>query len=261
MVINMGGLASVAESWRAPADTFSVNVTGVVNLLQAVAEHAPKAHVTCVSSAEVYGVGAGKPVASCEDDPLEPLNPYGASKAAMEIVCGQYARSRNLRIAIIRAFNHFGPGQAPQFAVSDFARQVAVAELAGDSTVTLSVGNVAVARDFVDVRDASRAYVAVAQQRLAGTFNLCSGRAVKLETLIEELEKASPLLLEVKSSQTRARPVDVPFVVGSADRLQAATDWTPRISLRQSLLDLLQWWRSELTEKGVAGMTKPGIPT
>lgn len=262
MVVNMGGLASVAESWRAPADTFSVNATGVVNLLQAVADHAPQAHVTCVSSGEVYGIAEGSPRAFRENDPLKPLNPYGASKAAMEMVCGQYVRSHDLRIATIRAFNQLGPGQAPQFAVSDFARQVAIAELAGRSTVTLSVGNVAAARDFIDVRDASRAYVAVSQLRLAGTFNLCSGEAVKLETLIQEIENASPLMVEVKPTRTRARPVDVPLIVGSADRLQAATDWAPRIPLGGSLSDLLEWWRSELVEKGaVARIAKPDIPT
>ncbi|HWB68582.1 MAG TPA: NAD-dependent epimerase/dehydratase family protein, partial [Solirubrobacterales bacterium] len=100
LVVNMAGAASVAASWERPAQTFAVNTTGVVNLLQAVTLHAPEAHVLCVSSAEVYGEPSAEKLPFAEDLPLEPLTPYGASKAAMEIACGQYARTRNLRIAV-----------------------------------------------------------------------------------------------------------------------------------------------------------------
>jgi GDP-4-dehydro-6-deoxy-D-mannose reductase len=242
LVVNMAGQASVAESWDRPAETFAVNATGVVNLLEAVAAQAPAAHVTCVSSADAYGAAGDQPFR--EQDPLAPLNPYGAAKAAMEAVCGQYARARGLEIAVIRAFNQLGPGQSPKFVASDFARQVAEAELAGSDTARLSVGDISIARDFTDVRDSARAYLTVAQQRLAGTFNLCSQRAVKLEALIEEIRKATPLT--VVTEQNRSRPADAPLIVGSAEKLRKATGWSASIPLEQTVADLLGWWRSEL---------------
>jgi GDP-4-dehydro-6-deoxy-D-mannose reductase len=250
LVVNMAGLASAGQSWRQPAETFIVNALGIVNLLEAVAVHAQGAHVTCVSSAEVYGAATGEQLPLREEHPIEPLNPYGASKASMELICGQYARSRGLRIAVIRAFNQLGPGQSPQFVASDFARQVAAAELGGHDTAELSVGNLAVIRDFVDVRDAARAYLAVVQRQLEGPFNLCSGRAIELKTLIDEIGRATPLTIVVKPARARGRPAEAPAIVGSSERLQRATGWAPKIPLRQTASDLMEWWRAELREGG-----------
>ena len=110
-----------------------------LNLLDAVANEAPSAHLTFASSGEVYASTAGP---HDEEDEVGPLNPYGASKAsALEILCGQYARSRKLRIAVIRAFNQVGPGQARSFAASDFAGQVAEAEIEGRPEAELQVGD------------------------------------------------------------------------------------------------------------------------
>ena len=252
LVVNMAGLASVADSWRQPAETFTVNAIGVLNLLDAVTAHAPGAHVTCVSSAEIYGAAPEERLPLSEESPIEPLNPYGASKASMEVICGQYARSQRLEIAVVRAFNQLGPGQSPQFVASDFARQVAAAELAGGDTVELSVGNLAVTRDFVDVRDAGRAYLAVAQRRLEGPFNLCFGRPIELKTLIDEIERATVLSVVIKPRPARNRPAEAPVIVGSAEKLHRATGWAPEIPLGQTIRDLMEWWRAELRREGSA---------
>ncbi len=133
LVVNMAGAASVAASWERPGEDFAINATGVLNLLEAVSRNAPDAHVVCASSAEVYGEPHEGSLPFTEDRGLEPLTPYGAAKASMEALCGQYARGRGLRIAVIRAFSQIGPGQSPAFAASGFARQIALAEAAGGS--------------------------------------------------------------------------------------------------------------------------------
>jgi GDP-4-dehydro-6-deoxy-D-mannose reductase len=249
-VVNLAGAASVAASWSEPGAALAVNAGGVLGLLEGVREHAPAAHVTCVSSAEVYGEATAEKLPFEESLPLEPVTPYGASKAAMEIVCGQYARSRGLRIAILRAFNQLGPGQSPEFAAAGFARQIAAAEAAGADTAELLVGNLSAARDFTDIRDSAGAYVAVAERGLTGTFNLCSGRATSLDELIEEMRGATRLRLTVTHDPALARPSDPPLVYGSAARLERAAGWRPRIPLPRSLADLLDWWRAELAAGG-----------
>lgn len=245
-VVNLAGAASVAASWKHPGDTFAVNATGVVNLLEAVREEAPAAHVTCVSSAEVYGEATEGNLPFREELAMEPVTPYGASKAAMEICCGQYGRSRGLRIAVMRAFNQLGPGQSPEFAAAGFARQIAAAEAAGSDEAELAVGNLSAARDFTDIRDSARAYLSVAERGLTGTFNLCSGLATRLETLIEEMRAATPLPVTIRHSPELARPSDPPLVYGSAARLRAAAGWEPQIPLSRSVADLLDWWRTEI---------------
>ena len=82
------------ESWDDPAETFAVNADGRAQPARGGAQReAPQAHVLCVSSAEVYGEADEAACRSPRTAPLAPITPYGASKAAMELVCGQYARA------------------------------------------------------------------------------------------------------------------------------------------------------------------------
>src|SRR5437763_13511087 len=185
LVVNMAGSASVALSWSRREETVAVNAGGAQNLLETVSAKAPDAHIVCVSSAEVYGEVFEHELPLLEEHPLRPVSPYGESKLAMEELCERYASSRGLKIGIVRAFNQIGPRQRQDFVASDFAHQIAVAEAAGAAAVQLRVGNLSAARDFTDVRDSARAFLAVSEQRLTGPFNMCSGRAEKVETLIE----------------------------------------------------------------------------
>lgn len=246
LVVNMAGAASVAASWERPEDALAVNAAGVAILLAAVADLAPGAHVLCVSSAEVYGEPSAERVPFHEGLSPAPVTPYGESKAAMEAECERFA-AEGLRIAVIRAFNQLGPGQSPAFAASGFARQIVAAELAGAETAELSVGNLAAARDFTDVRDTARAFVEASRTELTGVYNLCSGKAVKLEALVAEMAKATPLPLAIAPDPSLMRPVDPGVVYGSPRRLREAIGWSPRIPLSQSVADLLDWWRQELS--------------
>ena len=249
LVVNLAGSASVASSWSRPAGVFAVNAAGVLNLLEAVRE-AGSPYVLCVSSAEVYGDPAARSLPLHEDLPTSPVSPYGASKAAMEVVCGQYSRSRGLRIGVVRSFNQIGPGQAAEFAVSGLARQVAEAEAAGAGQAQLAVGNAEAARDFVDVRDGARALLAVAEGELTGVFNVCSGEAVPLRRVIDGLAEATALSLAVRDAPELARPADPSTVFGDAGRLRGATGWRPEVALQRSLADVLDWWRGQLAGNG-----------
>lgn len=246
LVVNAAGSASVARSWEAPAEVFSVNATGVLNLLEALARHAPAAHLVCLSSAAVYGEPAPAAMPLGEDAPVVPVSPYGAGKLAMEELCAQYARARDLRIAVVRAFNLVGPGQPAYSAASGLARQIAAAERDGEAGAELTLGNPGAARDTTDVRDAARALLALSTARLAGTFNLCSGTAPTVAELAESLAAATTLEVTTRVDPSLARPSDPPLLLGDPTRLHGATAYTPGIPLQRSLADLLAWWRTQL---------------
>jgi GDP-4-dehydro-6-deoxy-D-mannose reductase len=112
----------------------------------------------------------------------------------------------------------------------------------------LRVGNLAAARDFIDVRDSARAYVAICELRLAGVFNLCSGQAVSIADLLEKMAAATALEIRALPDPALARPADVPIVYGSAERLKSASGWRPRIALERTLADLIDWSREDLRE-------------
>lgn len=243
LVVNAAGAASVGRSWERPAATFALNATGVVNLLEAVAGKAPEAHVLCLSSADVYGVREDRELPLGEQLSPRPVTPYGASKAAMEIVCDQYARGRGLRVAVARAFNLVGPRQSPQFAVPGFARRIAAAEQEGEEGVELSLGNGEAVRDFLDVRDGARALLEISRRKLSGTLNLCSGEGTTIAELVAELGAAARVPVAVRHDPGLERPVDPPALVGDPRRLREAIGFEPSIPRRRSLTDLLDHWR------------------
>jgi GDP-4-dehydro-6-deoxy-D-mannose reductase len=243
LIVNAAGAASVGRSWEHPAETFAANATGALNLLEAVARLAPDAHVLCLSSADVYGVRRADELPLREGLAPQPVTPYGASKAAMEIVSDQYARGRGLQIAVARAFNLIGPGQSPRFAVPGFARRIAAAEREGAAAAELTLGNADAVRDFVDVREGARALVELSRRRLSGTYNLCSGRGATIAELVAALTAAARVRVAVRHDAGLERPADPPALVGDPGRLREATGFTAEIPLAQSLADLLDEWR------------------
>ena len=245
-IANLAGSASVAASFRDPAEAFEANATGALNFLEAVARHRPEAYALCISSGDVYGGAGESELPFTEASPVRPASPYGASKAAMEAICGAYARISGLDIGVARAFNHTGPGQSDAFAASSFARQIADAEQRGEPEVVLTTGDLGVRRDFSDVRDVVRAYLAVTERRLAGTYNVCSGEARPVGDLIELLGEASPLEVSTEVDSTRLRPDEPRIVYGSAQALFEAVGWQPRNPLERTVRDLLDWWRERI---------------
>jgi GDP-4-dehydro-6-deoxy-D-mannose reductase len=240
MVFHLAALASVARSWEAPVQTLTENVAMTVNLLEAVRLEAPRAATVVVSSGEVYGPPERLPVE--ESAPLRPQSPYAVSKAACDLLAGQYADAFGLRVVRVRPFNHAGPGQSDDYVVGTFTRQVAEAEAAGADECVLRTGNPEPARDFTDVRDVVRAYVAAAELP-AGAWNVASGRAVRVRELIEMVRAAARVPVRHELDPARVRAHDVPEVRGSARRLSEATGWGPEIALERTVADALEAWR------------------
>jgi GDP-4-dehydro-6-deoxy-D-mannose reductase len=243
VVWHLAAQASVGRSWEAPAETVSENVSMTAHLLEAVRSEAPQATVVLISSGEIYGPPDRLPVD--EDAPLRPQNPYAVSKAACDLLGGQYADANGLNVVRLRPFNHTGPGQSEDYVVGTLTRQVAQAEAAGRAEALVRTGNPESARDFSDVRDVARAYVAAAGLE-PGVYNVASGRAVTVRELIELVRAAARVPVRHEVDPARVRAHDVPEVRGSAERLRAATGWTPEIPLERTVADALEAWREEL---------------
>jgi GDP-4-dehydro-6-deoxy-D-mannose reductase len=195
------------------------------------------------SSGEVYGPPERLPVT--ESDPMRPQNPYAVSKAACELLGAQQADSRGLRVVRLRAFNHAGPGQSGDYVVASLTHQVAVAEAEGRDAVVLRTGNIELARDFTDVRDVVRAYAdAVALD--PGAYNVCSGRAIAIREVIDTLRARARIDVRQEVDPARLRPHEVKEIRGSAQLLEEATGWRPRIPFEQTVADALDHWRLDV---------------
>lgn len=243
VVFHFAGQPAVPESVARPWETYDVNALGTARLLQAIREYAlagDKApRVVFASSADVYGHRTREELPLRETLAPNPINPYAASKAAAEAILLGEAHAYGLDVVIARTFNNIGPGQSEQFVVASFAAQLARAANGGPRI--MEVGNLDASRDFLDVRDGVSAYIALARDGIAGEiYNVCSGSAVAIKDVLRELIGISHAAVEIRQDPARMRPSDVPISYGSNEKLRAATTWTPRISLPQTLRDIYQ---------------------
>ena len=222
-----------------------MNAMGTLNVLDAAAQCDLPPAVVLVSSAEVYGPAAdADPIEEIAE--LRPVTPYAASKVAAEFLGLQAFLGRGLRVIRARPFNHVGPGQSDDFVVSALARRMVEAELKGSGSI--AVGNLAASRDFTDVRDVVRAYRLLAVHGVAGeAYNVCSGKAVTIASLAKEMAALLSHEVTLVEDPALVRPVDVPVLIGNAAKLMAATGWRPEIPLRQTLSDVLEYWREQLS--------------
>jgi GDP-4-dehydro-6-deoxy-D-mannose reductase len=233
-VVHLAALSSVAESWGDVTEVWRTNVLGTVNVVEALRAEAPRARLLFVSSGEVYGRASLVPTP--EEAPIEPVSPYGASKAAAELACRQ---AHDLDVVVARSFPHVGPGQNERFSVASWAAQLA--RLRSEGGGTLLVGDLDVERDLTDVRDVCRAYRLMLDRALpAGTYNVASGRAVPLKRVLELLVEAAGVPVTVERDPSRLRPAEVRVVAGDASKLRAATGWEPSIPLERTVADVLE---------------------
>jgi len=231
-VVHLGGLSHVGASWQRMGDYFRVNVLGTENLLDAAAARGPLP-VVFASSAEVYGAVPETEQPIHESRLPAPASPYALTKAAAE----RLALARGA--VVVRSFNLVGAGQAAQFALPSFARQLAAIGR-GDAEPVLRVGNLEARRDFVHVADGLEGYRLLAERGAPGeVYNLARGEAVSIRHALERLMALSGVDAEVRVDPERVRPVDVPLLSGDAAKLRAL-GWAPRFDLDDALAEL---WR------------------
>ena len=245
-IFHLAASSSVAGSWDAPAEMIQVNVMGTLHLLEAVRQLDLGAPVVLACSAESYGLARAEELPIREEQPFRPVSPYGVSKAAVDLLGFQYHQTFRLRTVRMRFFNHCGPRQSSRFVISSLARQVAEVE-AGLRPPRIVVGNLDARRDFVDVRDAARAYWLAAERCAAGeAYNVASGRARSIREVLDALLSLSGSAVEVDFDPARTRPSEIGVLVGDASRFRAATGWAPEIPLERTLADTLEYWRATL---------------
>lgn len=245
LVFHLAALASVGESWKAPAAVLRANVESTLAVLEAVRAECPHARVLVAGSGEMYGPPERLPVD--ETHPLRPQNPYAVSKAACDLLAGFYADAHGLHVIRSRAFNHFGPGQSDIYVVATFARQIAEAEAAGLERAEILTGNLEARRDFTDVRDVVRAYWLLIERAEPGAYNVCSGSSIPVASILAKLAEQSPVEIAQRTDPERLRANELMEITGSRDKLTAATGWRPEIPLDRTLGETLDWWRGQVT--------------
>lgn len=248
-IIHLAAQPLVSASRIDPWGTLETNIRVQLNVLEGVAQVCPKCRVLVVGSSEEYGLIKPEDLPIDEETPLRPLSAYALSKVAQDLMGLQYHLAQGLHVVRARPFNHVGPRQRTGFVAPDFASQIAAAEQ-GLRPAVIEVGNLAVRRDFSDVRDVVRAYaLLIAHGEPGAVYNIGAGVSHSVQELLDTLLAYSRVPIEVRRNPQRLRASETPDIVCDATRIRERTGWHVTIPFEQSLRDILGFWREETCRK------------
>ncbi|MFE4867543.1 GDP-mannose 4,6-dehydratase [Streptomyces sp. NPDC056682] len=239
-VYHLAALIAIPYSYRAPHSYVDTNVTGTLNVLEAVrALGTPR--LVHTSTSETYGTAQTVPIA--EDHPINTQSPYAASKAGGDRLADSYYASFATPVVTLRPFNTYGPRQSMRAVIPTVIGQVA----AGSRTITL--GDLRPTRDFTFAADTARAFLAVgtapAERVVGRTFNAGTGTEIAVGDLVRLIGKVMGAELDVQEDTQRIRPAnsEVMRLVADASRLTAATGWQPGHDLESGLARTAEFFR------------------
>jgi GDP-4-dehydro-6-deoxy-D-mannose reductase len=244
-IFHLAAVAWPGESITDPRRTFDVNVTGALNLLEAMRHTGSDARVLLAGTSEEYGYEGWGTDTITEDSPCRPTTPYGVTKLTQTTLGMAYARRHHLRVVATRAFNHTGHGRQGVNAESAFARRIVEVER-GLATV-VEHGNLSSRRNFTNVRDVVRAYRLLVDSGQDGIFNVGSDYSITMQTLLGMMIEMS-VFPKIKTRQREG--------LGAPDRNAStfpdvsfekirALGWAPEVSLADTLHEVLNYWRSQ----------------
>ncbi len=243
-VIHLAGYANTGGSFRDPDRAWAENLTATRSLYDAISLSGIRPRTLFVSTGLVYGE-PDRPDEPCDErTTLKPASPYAASKAAADLISYQYSRSHGLDLVRVRLFNQIGPRQSADFAVPNFARQIAAAEVGAQPPV-VETGDLSARRDITDVRDIVAAFPLLLDTGRSGeAYNAARGDSYRIQDLLDRLVSQARVPIQVNQRIEPGRKADTAVTRADAGKLRAATGWQPILPLDQSLADVLNYWRT-----------------
>ncbi len=254
-VVHLAAQSSAGISFGEPLETIRNNVLPALHILEFLRIRSSETRLLVIGSAEEYGPVGAEDLPLAEDHPTCPVSPYALSKMIQGACSKSYASLYGVDIILTRSFNHSGRGQSDTFVLGSFARQIAEIEM-GLREPVIEVGNLDVQRDFMDVRDASAAYIALLEKGRSGeVYNVCTGRAYRLRELLDTLCRIAGIDIEKRVARGRLRPLDTLELRGDPSKIEGETGWKAGIPIEETLGELLDYWRARIG-RGQHGKTE-----
>ena len=247
-IVHLAAISSVAESWKAPATAVLNNTSAFLNLVDAVRQFDLESRILSIGSSEEYGI---YDIPIKEYFHLHPKNPYAVARVEQEYLAKLYVDHFDLDIVMTRSFNHIGPKQNKNFVIPSILNGF-MDILNGKNDNVLTVGNVNVVRDFLDVRDVVDAYYQILKYgEKREVYNVCSGYGVRLRDVIDFVSEKLGVFPKILVDPLKLRSNDILFVVGDNSKLKQELMWQPKFELNQTLTDMIESLKNEQKESAL----------
>lgn len=251
-VVHMAAFIQMGESYKNPAKYYENNVVGFLNLLESM-KKAGTNKIIISSSAGVYGNPVGLPIK--EDDPKNPLNPYGETKYMMERILEDYDAAYGLKFMSIRYFNAAGAaldgsiGEAhneESHLIPNIIKKALKDEeidIFGNDYKTPDGTNV---RDYIHVLDLVEAHSIAMQKLIDGVgsnfYNAGIGQGYSNKEIIDMVTSVTGLNLRIKYGERR--PGDADALFASIDKIKKDFSWTPKYGLKEIIETAYAWHKT-----------------
>lgn len=230
-VIHFAAYSLVGESMERPADYFLNNVSNSLTLLEAM-RRAGAGRIVFSSSAAVYGSPRRVPIK--EDEPTEPINPYGESKLYIERILHRYQRAYGMECVSLRYFNAAGASpdcgedHSPETHLIPLVLRAAMGRAPSVKVFgsDYETPDGTCVRDYVDVRDLAAAHILALGCRGERIYNLGDGRGFSVREVVEAARRVTGR--EIAEETGPRRPGDPAVLVAGADLIRTELGWEPR---------------------------------
>ena len=244
VVNHQAAKANVRESFEKPLLYADVNVMGSVNVLECCRKYGVRKVIYASTGGAVYGEPQELPVT--ENHPINPLDPYGASKHHVEHYLRIYKSSFGIDYTILRYPNVYGPRQDPLGEAGVVA--IFVGKMLNQGRPVIN-GTGDQERDFVYVGDVARASVLALDRAGGETVNIGSGIPASVNRITDLLKEVSGFQGEIGHGPAKAGEVYRIFL--NADRAAEKLGWTPQVSLEEGLRRTVDYFRTAVERVNV----------
>jgi len=234
LVIHLAAQIDINDSISNPENTFSINEQGTRNILDACIKNNVK-NIIAASSAAIFGHPKKLPLD--ENSPINPISPYGSSKARMEKLIQEYSLLHDFNGISLRFFNIYGKGQSRTYGgvITKFL------ECIQNNKSLIIYGDETITRDFIHIQDVISA-IKCAIKHLEGKRGNCYNIATGKSTNLKQLAKLM-LLISGKNLELKFKPVREGDILKSETSIELAEtqlDFHPKISLEDGLHEMFR---------------------
>ncbi len=250
-VVHFAGSIAVGESVRDPAKYYQNNLTGTLNLLDAMREHGVN-KIVFSSTAAIFGNPQYVPID--EAHPQAPINPYGMTKWVTEQILRDYDAAYGLKLVALRYFN--AAGASPDAVLGERhdpethliplvlrAANGTLPELTVFGTDYETLDGTCV-RDYIHIMDLCDAHILALEHLMSGgdsrAYNLGNGQGYSVKEVIKAAEKVCGIPVPVKFGPRRAG--DPPKLVADASRIRKDWGWAPKYGSLETIIEHAWQW-------------------